>query len=548
MRYNHFDMLPEKAFSPVGKRMTLEGGGGGGQKQQSSTGIDPILKPYVSYGLEEAKNLYQGASPQYYAGQTYVSPSANTTSALTAAGNRAVAGNPLLPAAQANAMNLQTATNQASPMYQNLYRTSQTGSPLASSLYGNLAAGNLTDMTSINRANQAYANAQTNPALAGNVYSGLASGQITNAANPYNQATAGGAYLGANPYFTQALQGAGQAAASNYYDAINQANTGASQAGRYGSGAQENLFNRAGTTLANSLANKAGELGYNQYANERALQEAAMGRLGQLSQSDIANQLAGATALTGVGQQTLANQMAATNQGAGFNQQALTNALAGAQSLNAMGQQDFTNRLAATGGLATTNAADLQRQMAAAQLAPELANADYTDINQLLKTGQAQEDYANTALQADINRFNYNENLPTAKLNQYAQYLSGTPQGSTTTSTSSGGKIVCTAMNQAYGFGSFRQAIWLQHSATMPNAKTIEKGYHTLFLPVVAYAFNGTPNALRNAVRRIAEHIARHRTADLWKEMRGKKRDPLGRIYRAVIEPICYLVGKAKGA
>jgi hypothetical protein len=476
MKYNHLDMLPELAFQPVGKRMTLEGGGGG-QQQQSTTGIDPILKPYVSYGLEEAKNLYQGASPQYYPNQTYVAPSANTLSALQAAGNRAVAGNPLLPAAQANAMNLQTATNQANPMYRSLYGTSQ-----------------------------------TSPQAAQDVYSALAGGQMTNAANPYNQYTASGAYLGSNPYFNAALQGAGQAATSTYWDAVNAAQSGASQAGRYGSNAQAGLFNKAGTTLANALANKAGELGYNQYANERALQEAAMGRMGQLSQSDIANQLAGATALTGAG------------------------------------QQDFTNRLAATGGLATTGAADLNRQMAAAGLAPELANADYTDINQLLKTGQAQEDYANTALQADINRFNYNENLPTAKLNQYAQYLSGTPQGSTTTSTSSGGKIVCTAMNEAYGFGSFRQAVWLQHSATMPNAKTIEKGYHTLFLPVVAYAFNGTPNALRNAVRRIAEHIARHRTADLWKEMRGKKRDPLGRIYRTIIEPICYLVGKVKGA
>jgi len=28
MRYNHLDMLPELAFKPVGKRMTLEGMGG----------------------------------------------------------------------------------------------------------------------------------------------------------------------------------------------------------------------------------------------------------------------------------------------------------------------------------------------------------------------------------------------------------------------------------------------------------------------------------------------------------------------------------------
>jgi hypothetical protein len=26
--------------------------------------------------------------------------------------------------------------------------------------------------------------------------------------------------------------------------------------------------------------------------------------------------------------------------------------------------------------------------------------------------------------------------------------------------------------------------------------------------------------------------------------MRGNKRDTLGRIYRAILEPICYLVGK----
>jgi hypothetical protein len=26
--------------------------------------------------------------------------------------------------------------------------------------------------------------------------------------------------------------------------------------------------------------------------------------------------------------------------------------------------------------------------------------------------------------------------------------------------------------------------------------------------------------------------------------MRGKKRDPLGRLYRAIIEPICYVAGK----
>lgn len=260
-------MLPDLAFKPVGKRMTLEGmGGGGGQQQQSTTGIDPILKPYVSYGLEEAKSLYQAPGPEYYPGQTYVAPSAQTTQALTAAGNRAIAGNPLLPAAQAQ-----------------------------------------------------------------------------------QQAVIGGQYLAPNPYLNQALAGATQSATQAYLDAIKSAQGGTAMAGRYGSGVSADIQNRAANTLGTTLANKYGDLAFQNYNAERARQEAASG------------------------------------------------------------------------------------------LAPTLANADYTDINQLLKVGQAQEDYANTALQADINRYNYEQNLPTAKLNQYAQYLSGTPQGSTTTSTSSGG-------------------------------------------------------------------------------------------------------------
>lgn len=38
MRYNHFDMLPERAFLKVGGRVTLEGGGSGGGGSQTTTG------------------------------------------------------------------------------------------------------------------------------------------------------------------------------------------------------------------------------------------------------------------------------------------------------------------------------------------------------------------------------------------------------------------------------------------------------------------------------------------------------------------------------
>lgn len=105
-----------------------------------------------------------------------------------------------------------------------------------------------------------------------------------------------------------------------------------------------------------------------------------------------------------------------------------------------------------------------------------------------------------------------------------------------------GGKIVCTAMNEAYGFGSFRNQIWLKYSADRLT-KAHEVGYHALFLPLVDIGYKKDVKVVRKAL----EHIARHRTADIRAEMRGTKRDNLGRMYRFVLEPLCYVVGKLKG-
>ena len=74
------------------------GGGGGGST--TTSGLDPTLQPYVSYGLEEAKRQYQAPGAQFFPGQTYVSPSAATQTALQAAQQRAVMGSPIQQAAQ----------------------------------------------------------------------------------------------------------------------------------------------------------------------------------------------------------------------------------------------------------------------------------------------------------------------------------------------------------------------------------------------------------------------------------------------------------------
>ena len=97
------------------------------------------------------------------------------------------------------------------------------------------------------------------------------------------------------------------------------------------------------------------------------------------------------------------------------------------------------------------------------------------------------------------------------------------------------GKIVCTMMNQSYGFGSFRNKIWLKHSKGL--APEYQKGYHKLFLPLVKIA------KTNKVVRKILEHIAVHRTIDIRQESRGKVH-LLGRVYRKILEPLCYFVGK----
>jgi hypothetical protein len=270
------------------------GGSGGGGSSETTQQLDPTVRPFVEYGLNEAKGLYQTDTQQYYGGQTYVGPSTQTQTALQAAQNRALGGNPLLPAAQ-----------------QQQLRSIQ------------------------------------------------------------------GDYLSAgNPYFQQALAGPTQQATQAYNDAIMAAQSGASKAGRYGSGVSADIQNRAANTLASTLANKYGDLAFQNYAGERAMQN-----------------------------------------------QAVMNA-------------------------------------------PTLAQADYADISQLANVGKTTEDYAKTALQADLDRFNFEQNKPYQKLSSYLGAAYGAPMGnvSTTTQSGGGGKIVCTAMNAEYGFGSFRNAIWLAQS------------------------------------------------------------------------------------
>ena len=268
MIYDYFPELDGNQSINNGKmgRQLFKGGGGGGSSSTTQNQLDPTVRPFVEYGLQEAKGLYQSDTPQYYPYQTYVDPSQQTQQALQAAQTRALAGSPLVPAAQQQQL-----------------------------------------------------------------------------------ATIQGQNLGLNPYFANALQGAAGVATTQFQDALKDIASQSSQAGRYGSGAMADLQSRASTNLAKELTSRAGELAYQNYAAERAAQERAI------------------------------------------------------------------------------------------QQAPAMAQADYQDIQQLLNVGQTAEDYQRQALEADIGRFEFEENKPYTKLQSYLSAAYGAPMGQVSTTESSGG-------------------------------------------------------------------------------------------------------------
>ena len=227
--------------------------------------IDPTIQPYLGYGLQQAQQLYQAGGPQYYGGQTYVSPSTTTQTGLQALEARASLGNPLLQSAQ----------NQL-------------------------------------------------------------------------QNTVSGNFLSGNPFFQGAFQPAAQAAQTQFQQTLGDIASKSSLAGRYGSGAMGSLQDRATGAFGQQLANTAGQLAYQNYADERA------------------------------------------------------------------------------------------RQQQATMAAPQMAQADYQDIQNMLQAGQIREGYTGQQQQADIAKFNFLQNQPQQNLQNYLSLVYGNPLGKVGQSITSG--------------------------------------------------------------------------------------------------------------
>ena len=75
-------------------------GGGSTRTITQTTAAPEYAKPFLEYGLSEAKQLYESALPQYYPGETTVGFAPESELALAAVRERALTGSQFTPAVQ----------------------------------------------------------------------------------------------------------------------------------------------------------------------------------------------------------------------------------------------------------------------------------------------------------------------------------------------------------------------------------------------------------------------------------------------------------------
>lgn len=187
----------------------------------TETRIDPRLVPFVEQGLGAAQNLFQTGQLQYRDPQTGEMRAGYVPQYF--------GGQTFVGPSQYTQQAMELAAQRA-----------QAGSPLVS---------------------QAQQSVQ----------------QLAAGGGP-GAATAAGAYLGMNPFLQGTFEAAARPITSQFQQQIQNIESQASRAGRYGSGAMGQLQSGAAESLAANLAGLGERLGFAGYQQERGLQEQALAR------------------------------------------------------------------------------------------------------------------------------------------------------------------------------------------------------------------------------------------------------------------------------
>ena len=117
--------------------------------------------------------------------------------------------------------------------------------------------------------------------------------------------------------------------------------------------------------------------------------------------------------------------------GSGANIAAMTSAMAPVYAQNYARERQ--NQMAAQGQIGALAQQGFANQMNAARMAPQLAQADYADIDRAMGYGQMRDAKSSEALQDAINRHNFTQAEPQQRLQNYIAAIRGGTFGGQTT-------------------------------------------------------------------------------------------------------------------
>ena len=280
--------------------------GGRSGQQTVNTQVEPpaYAKPFLEYGLSEAKQRYETGEPNYYPFPTTVGFSPESELALSMTRDRALAGSPLVSNAQDYIGNI-----------------AQTG--------GGLGLGS----NVFQRASTGGFQNEAMP-MARNMLGGADFDEVLD----YTRATARGDMIGNNPY----LQGAIDRAIEPVKDKIQ---SQFALSGRYGSGANQGA-------LADTLGEIASDITFRDYQRERQNQLQAQQQLGNLAQQQFRNQSGALCALANLSQADIQRQLAGANALSSMDRARMARQMEGAKLAPQFAELDYRDaqRLAQVGG------------------------------------------------------------------------------------------------------------------------------------------------------------------------------------------------------
>lgn len=454
-------------------------------------------QPYLTDIFQQAGNIYYGGGPQYYPGQTVAPFSPQSQLAMDLQTQMALGGDPTLAGAQqwaqqqfgAPQMDPQAIAGYGTGMMgqgadlMGQAGTSGLGLDAASQFAGGAIApytGALQGMTGyggLGEASQFFGQPQAGALPAAQQFAGGMMQQpgqtIDPAAAGQLGATAGGGYLGSNPYLDQLYEtGAGRIQEQFEESVLPAMAAQFGAAGRTGSGAQALATGRAAGDVSQELAGLYGDIYAPAYEAERGRQVQAAQGLGQLGlgtgQLGLgAGQLAGdlygtqagaelgrlgAAADLYTGERGLAQQAAGMGGELGLGGAGLAADLysGGLDRMLASGQGLGQLGTAGMGALTDLYGQVGQQGFRAASLQPGMSQQRYNDIDRLMQVGALTEDQAGRLIQAEMDRWNFMQQAPWANLGQYASAIYGLPGGyGTQTSTTPGGSRLAGAAGGA---------------------------------------------------------------------------------------------------